>query len=108
MPARTDLEALEICDEFSGGIQLLITDVILPEVSGLELAARVQSIRPEAQVLFISGLARDEITDSALPFLMKPFRLDELLERVRLLIGEPTVVPARLQMSGRNGVLANW
>lgn len=108
LQAGTDLEALRICDEFDGGIQLLITDVTLPDVTGIELAARIRGIRPEAEVLYMSGQAHDGIIESSLPFLMKPFRLDELVERVRFLIGEPSVVRTGLQLPTQHGLLAAW
>jgi DNA-binding response OmpR family regulator len=108
LEASTDLEALQICDEFAGGIKLLITDVNLPEVSGIELAIRVRAIRPEAEVLYMSGQAQNGIIESSLPFMMKPFRLDELVERVRFLIGEPNLVRTGLEMPAEPGLLAAW
>jgi two-component system cell cycle sensor histidine kinase/response regulator CckA len=98
--ASSDIEALQTCDEFAGGIPLLITDISLPEMSGIELAERVTAIRPEAAVLYMSGDAPDLLMeDSRERFLQKPFRLADLVERVRSIIGEPNAIriPARRQ-----------
>src|SRR5687768_10783489 len=51
LEARSYVEALQACDEFAGGIPLLVTDISLPHMSGIELAERVTAIRPEAAVL---------------------------------------------------------
>jgi DNA-binding response OmpR family regulator len=72
-------------------IDLLITDLMLPRMSGDKLAARAFELRPALKVLFMSGRAADPDVEGGLPggvdFLAKPFTLDDLAERVGVLLG---------------------
>ena len=68
-------------------IDLMLVDVMMPEMSGPELAEKILSIRPHLKVLFMSGFADSEVVrvkvlDRALGFLPKPFTSDGLLERL--------------------------
>jgi CheY-like chemotaxis protein len=79
--------ALAIAASESQPIDLLLTDVVLPGISGSDLADRLRSLRPGLPVLFISGYAPEEIVASgALPaggqLLQKPFKPAALRERV--------------------------
>ena len=79
-------EALMIAEE-NASFDLLLTDVALPRVSGPQLAERLAKIRPEAGVLFISGLPESDARLEAVraakaPFLAKPFTFATLLEKV--------------------------
>jgi two-component system cell cycle sensor histidine kinase/response regulator CckA len=82
------IEAGRISDSHSGKIDLLITDVIMPKVSGTELAAMLIARRPEMKVLYISGYTDNAIVNSGLlhhevAFLQKPFAPAALIEKVR-------------------------
>src|SRR5207248_1407867 len=70
----------------------LVTDVVMPELGGPELAARLARLKPELKTLFLSGytdsrLANRGLSESDVPFLPKPFEPEELVEQVRELIG---------------------
>ncbi len=85
-------DALRLADSFEGTIDLLLTDVVLPRVSGTELAARMSEKRPGTKVLFMSGYTGQAIPHSeALPpgaaFLEKPVGVDNLTRRVRDVLG---------------------
>jgi two-component system, cell cycle sensor histidine kinase and response regulator CckA len=80
--------SLEALAQQAAGVDLLISDVVMPRFSGPELAARLESTNPRARVLFISGYT-DEMVGSkgvlgtAVHFLQKPFTFDALLHKVR-------------------------
>jgi CheY-like chemotaxis protein len=79
---------LRISREFAGRIHLLMTDVILPGISGNELAARVREIRPGLSVLFMSGytdeaMGHHGVIGAGTQFLQKPFSLPVLLQKLR-------------------------
>jgi two-component system cell cycle sensor histidine kinase/response regulator CckA len=85
--------ALEITEKHEGEIALLLTDVIMPQMSGRELADRFARLRPEARVLFVSGYTDDAIVhhgvlEREMHFLQKPFTGDALLRKVREVLGE--------------------
>ena len=85
-------EALQIAREHSGAIDLLITDMIMPRMGGLELAGKLDAARPGVKVLFMSGYAdRAAVGDGTLQpetnYLQKPFALETLTHRVRQILG---------------------
>ena len=81
-------EALSLSRQHQGSIQLLLTDVIMPAMSGGEVAGRVLESRPETRVLFMSGYTDDAIVhqgvlDQSANFIQKPFAPDSLARKVR-------------------------
>jgi CheY-like chemotaxis protein len=86
-------EALRICDATEGVIDLMVTDVIMPGMSGRELADEVRPKRPEMKVLYMSGYTDDAIVhhgvlDPGTAFLQKPFTPGTLLGKVRQVLDE--------------------
>jgi DNA-binding NtrC family response regulator len=82
------------CEQFTA-IDLLITDVIMPDMQGPDLAEEMLALRPELKVLFMSGYAdsdvvRIKVLDRNLGFLRKPFAPDGLLETVEIILAMPT------------------
>lgn len=93
LEARTGEEALALCRNHPGSIDLLIADVVMPQMSGREVADLAAPLRPEMRLLFVSGypqadVARYGVADSGNGFLQKPFMAAELTERVRWLLDE--------------------
>lgn len=81
-------EALQVADEHPGPIDLLLTDVIMPEMNGRDLAARVRARRPGLRCLYVSGYTGDVIADQGVlapdvHFVQKPFTREQLSEAVR-------------------------
>ena len=85
-------DALRLADEHDGPIDLLITDVVLPRMSGPELVRRIQTLRPGVATLLVSGYATTEfdateLTKGELEVMAKPFTPSSLTGRVRELLG---------------------
>jgi signal transduction histidine kinase len=81
-------EAIRLAESFSGTIDLLMTDVVMPEMSGRELLERLLILRPEARHLFMSGYTGDIIShhgilDDGVNFIQKPFSMHDLAVKVR-------------------------
>ncbi len=88
LPAPTPVEALRLAGEFSEVIHLLVTDVIMPEINGRDLAKQLLVNRPDMKCLFMSGYSAKIITahgvqHEAISFLQKPFSYKKLACKVR-------------------------
>ena len=91
LPAAQPQDALEICQTYHGRIELLLTDVVMPQMGGRELADRAGWIRPDMKVLFMSGYTEEatpgaSITEPSGPFLRKPFTPAALTRKIREVI----------------------
>jgi CheY-like chemotaxis protein len=87
-------DALLAIARHEGPIHLLITDVVMPGISGRELATRVETISPQTRLLYISGytddaVVRHGILHDEIHFLQKPFTTASLLSTVRRIIDGP-------------------
>ena len=80
-------EALEASAGYSGPIPLLLTDIAMPGINGLQLARRLRVERPEMQVLCITAYA-DVFDLHGFPVLRKPFTPDELLDKMQIMLSE--------------------
>jgi PAS domain S-box-containing protein len=88
-------EALLICEREQGHIHLVLTDVVMPNLSGPELAGRLEKLRPGIKVLLMSGYTDNATSinsalDERVHFIEKPFSPEELAGEVRALLGAPT------------------
>jgi two-component system cell cycle sensor histidine kinase/response regulator CckA len=88
LTADTPGEAIRLATDHVGRIHLVVTDVIMPEMNGRTLAARLQSLHPHVKRLFMSGYAADVIADDGVvdptvSFIQKPFSIKELTAKVR-------------------------
>ena len=91
--ASSGRAGLAAAQEHAGGIDLLLTDVIMPDMNGRALAERLQDTRPGLATLFISGytsnvIAHHGVLDDGVEFLEKPFTREALLEKVRTVLGK--------------------
>ncbi|MFZ5565316.1 MAG: PAS domain S-box protein, partial [Thermodesulfobacteriota bacterium] len=80
--------ALELAQRHTGPIDLLITDVVMPEMSGRELAEKLETVHPGLRVLYMSGytanvIAHRGILDEGVRFIQKPFNKRDLARKVR-------------------------
>ena len=97
LEANHGAAALGVLGEHAGRLDILVTDVVMPEMDGIELAHEVTRFRPETRVLFMSGYAqRDLFSGATTPgatLLQKPFRIGELVGAIRkVLDAEPGAV----------------
>ncbi len=85
-------EAIAICETFDGLIHIMVTDLVMPGMDGVELARHVESMRPDMKVLFTSGYTDSEVTrhglvEPGVAFLQKPYTPSELVRRIREILG---------------------
>lgn len=83
LPAESPAEALQIARDHSGDLDLLMTDVVMPEMNGRQLFEEVTALRPEVPCLYMSGytadiIARRNVLEDDVSFLQKPFSMREL------------------------------
>jgi two-component system cell cycle sensor histidine kinase/response regulator CckA len=91
--SRNGREALEQATAYEGAIHLVLTDVIMPEMSGRVLVERLRAVRPTTAVLYMSGYTDDDVLrrglfDPGSRFVQKPFVPEELLRVVREMLDE--------------------
>jgi PAS domain S-box-containing protein len=98
LEAADGAEALAVAQRHEGPLALLVTDMVMPGLSGRELAQQVSLLRPGLPVLSMSGYTDDEIVRRGLleegrDFLPKPFSTESLLEMVRTMVDPPEADP---------------
>jgi DNA-binding response OmpR family regulator len=95
LQAEHGRDALEVLAEAGGAVDLVLTDLVMPELNGNELGLWLREQRPELPVLYMSGYTDADVMERGLldpgaPFLAKPFTPDELAQRIRDLLDRRT------------------
>jgi len=98
LEAADGVQALETAAAQKGPIHLLITDVVMPRLSGREVATRISAERPDLKILYISGYTDDSVfrhgvLEGGVAFLQKPFNLKALAHKIREVLDTQTVAP---------------
>ena len=96
LEAPNGMEALQICERHDGDIDLMLTDVVMPQMNGRALVERAASVRPGMKVIYMSGytgeaIAHHGVLDVGVPFLQKPFSPDDLANMIRGVLNAPGV-----------------
>ena len=91
LPANCGAQAVHLAHTHPEPIDLLLTDVIMPNMLGNEVAARIQAIRPDIPMLYMSGYAQPVLTENGtlqdgVTIVEKPFTSRELLYRIHTLL----------------------
>lgn len=106
--AEDGSEGLEICKSYSGRIDLLVTDVILPGMTGPSVAEQLTTSRPEMNVLFVSGYMEsalvERIQESGAAFLKKPFTATSLLKAVETALSPEGELRRSVEARARNSI----
>ena len=84
---------LSMCANYDGPIHLLLTDVVMPKMSGPLLAEKVISLRPDIKVVYMSGYTDDAVVHHGvlshdMPFIQKPFSAEAVCKKIREFLGE--------------------
>ncbi|WP_167320893.1 PAS domain S-box protein [Desulfosudis oleivorans] len=92
LTAETPAQALKLAMEHSDRIDLLITDVIMPEMNGRDLADRLNALQPDLKILYMSGYTADVIAhrgilEPGVHFIQKPFSNQDLAKKVKAVLG---------------------
>lgn len=94
LSTSSPLEAIQIAESYEGEINLLFTDVIMPQMSGMDLSRKLSSIREKMPTLFMSGyfdgILSDGISLDELNFIYKPFSIKALISKVETVMTPPT------------------
>ncbi|MBI3456043.1 MAG: response regulator [Candidatus Rokubacteria bacterium] len=98
LEARHGGEALVLAEQYPGPIHAMLTDVVMPEMSGRDLASRLTAAHPETKVLYMSGytdsaIEHHGVLDPGTAFLQKPFTPDTLARKVRGVLDAPQQGP---------------
>ena len=80
--ARSAEEALAVVSHPEAGVEVLVTDISMPRVTGLQLARQVRHVTPETKIVFMSGVHDLRSRTEGDAWIQKPFTPNELLERV--------------------------
>ncbi|HWF39790.1 MAG TPA: ATP-binding protein [Candidatus Acidoferrales bacterium] len=92
LEAKDGFEALEEASKYTGKIHLLLTDMVMPRMSGSELAARMKAARPDTKILYMTGyaeyMAGGASAAQQFPILQKPFSVSSLVENIRAVLAD--------------------
>ena len=95
LAAGTGKEALAFCHDFTGNLDVVVTDVVMPDMNGREVAEQVALLQPKSRIIFMSGYTADVIAhrgvlDTGVEYLQKPFTPESLARKIREILAKDT------------------
>ncbi len=113
LAARSPVEAIQISASHQGPIHLMVTDVIMPGLSGPQLASQISALRPEMKVLYVSGYTDDTIVhhgvlEPGLAFLQKPFSPKALARKVGEVLASQVAKAPMPRENSLTGIMGQW
>ena len=108
LSSSNGVEALQLIERLNRPVALILTDVVMPKLSGRELSERIRAVQPSAKVLFMSGYTNDSVVNHGILdgdtwFIQKPFTLHSLVRRVREVLDSeeaPANLTRNIELSG--------
>jgi hypothetical protein len=93
LPASDGAEALRLCDQHDGAIDLTVSDIVMPRLNGLRMVEEIRAARPAMRILFITGFADEfrelgELIKNGGDVLGKPFLPSELVAKVKKMLNQ--------------------
>ena len=93
LSAGTPNDSMRIAAEHAGPIHLILTDIVMPEMNGLDLANKLKRLYPDLKCLFMSGytddvIANQGVLEEGVKFIQKPFSVKDLAAKVREALDE--------------------
>jgi len=92
LEAKDGFEALEEASKYTGKVHLILTDMVMPRMSGSELAAQIKAARPDTKILYMTGyaeyMAGGASAPQEFPILQKPFSVSTLVEKIREVLAD--------------------
>ncbi len=113
LEAKDGVDALNVAQQYSPIIHLLVTDVVMPNMSGGELAKKLSSLRPDMKLLFVSGYAGKtvldhKVVDLEVNFVQKPYTLKQLSLKIRTALNSSLLTCTRaLKLATRGRILTS-
>ena len=108
LEAEDGEEALTLCERSDANVSLLLTDIVMPNLDGIELARRIRALKPDIRVIYMSGkceiaMVERDLRQLGFGFIKKPFALPALLGSVREALGTGRKTPAKSESSAAAG-----
>lgn len=94
LSAKNGRDALQALEDYGGGIDLVLTDMVMPELNGFELGAAIGLLHPQTRVLYMSGytgdtIERAQLAQESVAYIEKPFTVEALAAKVREVLDAP-------------------
>jgi CheY-like chemotaxis protein len=105
LTANSGAKALELFAHWKNSIDLVLVDLVMPNMSGRELTEEIRKIAPRVRIVWCSGYVRSSQPEDEAPYLQKPFTSQDLLRAVKNALGEAAAEAPSPPEPGRSEVI---